>query len=96
MWTGLGVEGLQMDSTRTPRTTGGLYEDSMRKAGGVINTPATVQLHGFDAEGNAFGKLLRYEVIEGNRFVLRWRIACSNVSSWGSSSMLDFEAISKI
>ena len=37
-WTGQGVEGLEVDSTRTPWTTGGLHRDSTRISGGVINT----------------------------------------------------------
>ena len=37
-WTGQGVEGLEVDSTRTSWTTGGLYRDSTRISGGVINT----------------------------------------------------------
>jgi hypothetical protein len=32
------VEGLEVDSTRTPWTTGGLHRDSTRISGGVINT----------------------------------------------------------
>ena len=41
-WTGQGVEGLEVESTRTPWTTGGLHRDSTRISGGVINT-ATLQ-----------------------------------------------------
>jgi hypothetical protein len=37
-WTGQGVEGLEVESTRTPWTTGGLHRDSTRISGGVINT----------------------------------------------------------
>jgi len=37
-WTGQGVEGLKVDSTRTPWTRGGLHRDSTRISGGVINT----------------------------------------------------------
>ena len=37
-WTGQGVEGLEVDSTRTPWTRGGLHRDSTRISGGVINT----------------------------------------------------------
>jgi len=40
-WTGQGVEGLEVDSTRTPWTTGGLHRDSTRISGGVINTGTT-------------------------------------------------------
>jgi hypothetical protein len=32
------VEGLKVDSTRTPWTRGGLHRDSTRISGGVINT----------------------------------------------------------
>ena len=37
-WTRQGVEGLKVDSTRTPWTRGGLHRDSTRISGGVINT----------------------------------------------------------
>jgi len=36
-WTGQGMEGLEVDSTRTPWTTGGLHRDSTRISTGVIN-----------------------------------------------------------
>jgi hypothetical protein len=36
------VEGLEVESTRTPWTTGGLHRDSTRISGGVINTESIV------------------------------------------------------
>ena len=43
-WTGQGVEGLEVESTRTPWTTGGLHRDSTRISGGVINTGVAQRL----------------------------------------------------
>jgi len=37
------VEGLEVESTRTPWTTGGLHRDSTRISGGVINTARGTQ-----------------------------------------------------
>jgi hypothetical protein len=51
-WTGQGVEGLEVDSTRTPWTTGGLHRDSTRISGGVINTARTDTILPYPITGN--------------------------------------------
>ena len=62
-WTGQGVEGLKVDSTRTPWTRGGLHRDSTRISGGVINTARTTS-------GGGTG---------GRKFTVRYRSSATRV-----------------
>jgi hypothetical protein len=60
-WTGQGVEGLEVESTRTPWTTGGLHRDSTRISGGVINTVQCVRV--FDPKGGNLRSVCYGDVI---------------------------------